>query len=59
MLRDMKIANWKDGLQEYDFEIKYKKGEENLVADCLSRCVSSAAVYAYAVDVAWPSNVQK
>lgn len=34
-----KVLRWKMFLLEFDFIIKYIKGEENLVADCLSRCV--------------------
>lgn len=35
-----KLERWSMKLQEYDFVIKYKKGEDNAVADCLSRLVS-------------------
>jgi RNase H-like domain found in reverse transcriptase/Reverse transcriptase (RNA-dependent DNA polymerase)/Integrase zinc binding domain/PHD-finger/Integrase core domain len=36
-----KLERWALRLQEYNFEVKYKKGEENLVADCLSRCLTA------------------
>jgi hypothetical protein len=50
-------------LQEYTFEVQYKKGEENTVADCLSRCVTAKClanslvvteVRAYSISSAWP-----
>ena len=49
-----KLERWAIALQEFDYEFKYKKGEENLVADCLSRCVSAAAVHAYVAKPVWP-----
>jgi hypothetical protein len=33
-------ARWLDQLQSYDFELVYKKGEDNVVADALSRIPS-------------------
>lgn len=33
-------AGWLDLLQEFDFEIKYKPGNSNVVADALSRLIS-------------------
>lgn len=35
-----KLERWSLKLQEYDFVIKYKRGEDNAVADCLSRLVA-------------------
>ena len=32
-----RLIRWRIKLDEYDFEIKYKKGKENSVADALSR----------------------
>lgn len=32
-----RLVRWKLKLSEFDYEIKYKKGKENLVADALSR----------------------
>lgn len=32
-----RLAKWRLRLEEYDYEIRYKKGKENLVADALSR----------------------
>lgn len=32
-----KLARWKIKLQEFDFEVIYKKGSQNVVADALSR----------------------
>ena len=32
-----RLIRWKIKLEEYDFEIKYKKGKENSVADALRR----------------------
>ena len=32
-----KLARWWAELQEYDFELEYVKGDDNLAADCLSR----------------------
>ena len=34
-----KILCWKIHVQEFDFSIEYKKGEENEIADILSRYV--------------------
>jgi hypothetical protein len=36
-----KVERWALQLQEFSFEVRYKKGEENLVADCLSRNVDT------------------
>ncbi len=33
-----RLYNWALRLKEFDFEIKYRSGRENGVADCLSRC---------------------
>ncbi len=33
-----RLYNWALRLTEFDFEIKYRSGRENGVADCLSRC---------------------
>jgi hypothetical protein len=54
-----KLERWAMQLQEFTYEIRYKKGEENLVADCLSRCVTAAAIFACAANPVWPSNVAK
>jgi hypothetical protein len=40
-----KLERWALRLQEFDIDIRYKKGEENLVADCLSRCVNAEATF--------------
>jgi hypothetical protein len=37
-----RLVRWALRLAEYDFEIKYKKGEENTNADALSRLPSDA-----------------
>ncbi len=46
-------------LQEFDLTVRYKKGEENLVADCFSRCIHISHVYMWAVSPMWPEYVQK
>jgi hypothetical protein len=53
------LERWSLKLQEFDFEIRYKKGEENLVADCLSRCVHSAALRACVVAPVWPTHAER
>ena len=35
--KSAKLLRWSLSLQEYDVEIKYTKGSQNVVADCLSR----------------------
>jgi len=35
--KSAKLLRWNLSLQEYDVEIKYTKGTQNVVADCLSR----------------------
>jgi len=35
--KSAKLLRWLLSLQEYDVEIKYTKGSQNVVADCLSR----------------------
>ena len=32
-----RLSRWRMRLQELDFTVKYKKGKENVVADCISR----------------------
>lgn len=32
-----RLARWRLRLLEFDFEIRYRKGSENQVADCISR----------------------
>eukprot|EP00884_Botryococcus_braunii_P010957 jgi/Botrbrau1/19863/Bobra.0510s0001.1 len=54
-----KLERWALGLQEFDYEIRYKRGEENLVADCLSRLVSAAAISVYATKSLWPAHAKK
>jgi hypothetical protein len=39
-----RLVRWALRLAEYDFEIKYKKGEENANADALSRLPSDADI---------------
>jgi len=38
-LKSAKLLRWSLALQEYDLEIKYKRGSDNVVADYLSRHV--------------------
>lgn len=60
--KDMKTVSWKDGLftmQEYDFVVKYKKAEENLVADFFPGGVHAAALHACAVTPVWPTHAKK
>jgi hypothetical protein len=39
-----RLVRWALRLAEYDFEIKYKKGEENTNADALSRLPSDVNI---------------
>ncbi len=57
--QNSKLERWALRLQEFDFTVKYKKGEENLVADCLSRCVAAAFMYSPAVYTVWPEHAEK
>jgi hypothetical protein len=54
-----KLERWAIRLQEFDIDIRYKKGADNLVADCLSRCVHLEALHVFAVTPAWELNPQK
>ena len=36
--RNQKLLRWSMILQEYDLDIRYKKGKEHTNADALSRC---------------------
>ncbi len=33
-----RLDNWSMKLSKYQFKIVYRKGADNMVADCLSRC---------------------
>lgn len=57
--QNSKLERWALRLQEYDFTVKYKKGEENLVADCLSRCATISAIFVLAVSPVWPQTAKK
>ncbi len=35
-----RLYRWSLILSEFDFEIVYRRGRDNVVADCLSRCYS-------------------
>ena len=39
-----KLERWALALQEHDYKIDYQKGEDNVIADCLSRAVESAII---------------
>jgi hypothetical protein len=52
-----KLERWALALQGFDYEIRYKRGEENLVAACLSHLVSAAAISAYAAQSLWPCSI--
>ena len=41
-----RLSRWAVQLQEYDLEIKFRRGHKNLVADCLSRLVTPESVIA-------------
>ena len=41
-----RLSRWAMTLQEYDIEIKFRRGNNNSVADCLSRLVGEANVVA-------------
>jgi hypothetical protein len=58
--QNSKLERWALRLQEFDCKAnKYKKGEENLVADCLSRCVAAAFMYSPTVYSVWPEHAEK
>ena len=44
------VLRWSIELSQYEFEIKFVKGSENLVADCLSRAPSKSQVKALPKD---------
>ena len=63
-----KVERWALRLQEFSFDIAYKKGELNVVADCLSRAccaqlrqraVIRVPVCSFSLSAAWPAAAQK
>ncbi len=41
--RPLRIHRWADRLFQYDFQVVYRPGKDNIVADCLSRAYEDAA----------------
>lgn len=65
-----KVERWALRLQEFQFDIVYKKGADNVVADCLSRfcalqlqgldpAVTLGALFYCVLHGNWPSTVQQ
>jgi hypothetical protein len=50
--RPLRLHRWCDRLYQYNFEVVYKPGSQNVVADTLSRCYEDTAV----ADACTPAN---
>ena len=52
--KNAKLERWALRLQEFDFTVHYKKGSENVVADCLSRLRPQDDTHPLVAAAVWP-----
>ena len=56
--KNAKLERWALRLQEFDFTVHYKKGSENVVADCLSRLRPEEDTSPLVAAAVWPREAK-